>query len=114
MINQYILCMMLSVTLASFSQILLKKSTVCRYNSVIKEYLNLYVIGGYGLLFISMLLTIYAYSGMDYKNGPVIEAFGNVIVLVLSFIFLLLLLVVNRCLLKTSNHRANERQNVCK
>ena len=87
MINQYILCMMLSVTLASFSQILLKKSTVCRYNSVIKEYLNLYVIGGYGLLFISMLLTIYAYSGMDYKNGPVIEAFGNVIVLVLSFIF---------------------------
>ncbi len=87
MINQYILCMMLSVTLASFSQILLKKSTVCKYNSVIKEYLNLYVIGGYGLLFISMLLTIYAYSGMDYKNGPVIEAFGNVIVLVLSFIF---------------------------
>lgn len=52
---------------------------------MIKEYLNPYVIGGYGLLFGSMLLTVYAYSGMDYKNGPVIESLGNVFVLVLGY-----------------------------
>ena len=87
MINQFMISMVISVTLASVSQILLKKSALCTYSSVIREYLNPYVIGGYGLLFLSMLLTIYAYSGMDYKNGPVIEAFGNVIVLVLGYIF---------------------------
>lgn len=88
MINQYILCMLCSVMLASASQILLKISTFNKYDSVIKEYLNPYVIGGYAILVLSMLLTIYAYSGMDYKNGPVIESFGNVAVLILSFVFL--------------------------
>lgn len=87
MINIYILCMFLSVSIASISQLLLKKSAMKSYSSVIREYLNPLVIGGYGLLFLSMLLTIYAYSGMDYKNGPVIESFGNVIVLVLGYIF---------------------------
>lgn len=87
MINRFMLCMLLSVTIASVSQILLKKSTLRSYDAVWREYLNPYVIGGYGLLFLSMLLTVYAYSGMDYKNGPVIEALGNVLVLVLSFMF---------------------------
>lgn len=87
MINQYILCMLISVTIASLSQTLLKKSTFCKYNSVIREYLNPFVISGYGMLFVSMLLTVYAYSGVDYKNGPVIESFGNVLVLVLSYLF---------------------------
>ena len=88
MINHYIVIMFLSVSAASISQLLLKKSAMKKYASVIKEYLNPLVIGGYGILFLSMLLTIYAYSGMDYKNGPIIESFGNVIVLVLGYLFL--------------------------
>ena len=88
MINRYIVIMFLSVSTASVSQLLLKKSAMKKYASVIKEYLNPLVIGGYGILFLSMLLTIYAYSGMDYKNGPIIESFGNVIVLVLGYLFL--------------------------
>ena len=88
MINRYIIIMFLSVSAASVSQLLLKKSAMKKYASVIKEYLNPLVIGGYGILFLSMLLTIYAYSGMDYKNGPIIESFGNVIVLVLGYLFL--------------------------
>ena len=67
-------------------QVLLKKSALKVYDNVIREYLNPYVIGGYGLLFCSMLLTVYAYSGMDYKNGPVIESLGNVFVLVLGYV----------------------------
>lgn len=88
MINPFMLCMFVSVSVASVSQILLKKSAMKTYRSVIREYANPYVIGGYGLLFLSMLLTVCAYSGMDYKNGPVIESLGNVIVLALSCIFL--------------------------
>lgn len=87
MLDRFMLCMLLSVTIASVSQILLKKSALCKYKSVVREYFNPYVIGGYVFLFLSMLLTVYAYSGMDYKNGPVIEALGNVIVLVLSYLF---------------------------
>lgn len=88
MINQYLLCMLISVSIASVSQILLKKSALQKYDSVIKEYLNPWVIGGYGILFLSMLMSVYAYSGVDFKNGPVIESLGNVFVPVLSwFVF---------------------------
>jgi len=85
MISRFMISMFLSVVVASVSQVLLKKSALKKYDNVIKEYLNPYVIGGYGLLFGSMLPTGYAYSGMDYKNGPVIESLGNVFVLVLGY-----------------------------
>lgn len=83
--NHYFMCMLLSVTVASVSQILLKKSAGRQYDSVIKEYMNLWVVGGYALLLLSMLLTLYSYSGLEYKNGPVIESLGNVLVMVLSY-----------------------------
>ena len=84
MISRFVFVMFFSVLIASISQVLLKKSTLNTYDTVVKEYLNPYVITGYGLLLISMLLTVYAYSGMDYKNGPVIESLGNVMVLILG------------------------------
>ena len=86
MINHYLLCMLLSVSVASVSQILLKKSTFQKYDSIIREYLNPWVISGYGMLFLSMLISVYAYSGVDFKNGPVIESLGNVFVPVLSWL----------------------------
>ena len=76
-----------SVTIASLSQLLLKKSATKKYDSFLREYLNPYVIAGYGLLFLSMFLTVLAFRGMDYKNGPVIESLGYVLVLLLSRIF---------------------------
>lgn len=85
MVNRFGFAMLVSVMVASFSQVLLKKSALKKYDNVLKEYLNLYVICGYGMLFGSMLLTVYAYSGMAYKNGPVIESLGNVFVLILSY-----------------------------
>lgn len=85
MFSRFVFAMFLSVAVASISQVLLKKSALKTYDTVVREYLNPYVISGYGLLFLSMLLTIYAYSGMEYKNGPVIESLGNVVVLVLGY-----------------------------
>ena len=87
MINPYLAAMFLSVTVASFSQILLKKSAMKTYESPIREYFNIWVISGYGLLVCSMLISLWAYGGVEYKNGPVIESLGNVLVPLLSFGF---------------------------
>lgn len=85
--NLYFGIYLISVTLASFSQILLKKSATKEYSSVVREYINPWVITGYAMLFFSMFLTILAFRGMDYKNGPVIESLGYVMVLFLSRLF---------------------------
>ncbi len=85
--NIHLLILILSVLIASFSQILLKKSAEKTYSSVIREYLNLYVICGYGMMFLSMLLTIIAYSGMEFTNVQIVEATGYIMVLILSCFF---------------------------
>ena len=83
----HLLILILSVLIASFSQILLKKSAEKTYPSVIREYLNLYVIFGYGMMFVSMFLTIIAYSGMEFTNVQIVEATGYIMVLILSYFF---------------------------
>lgn len=83
----YWLFLLLSVTIASFSQILLKKSAAKKYDNVIKEYLNPYVIIGYGMMVGSTILTILAYRGIEYKNGPVIESLGYILIIALSYFF---------------------------
>lgn len=72
--------------IAAFSQILLKKSAIKTYDNIWREYINPYVIIGYGMMFISMFCTILAYKGIDYKNGPIVESLGYIIVLGLSFL----------------------------
>ena len=85
--TKYYSFMLLAVLLSSFSQILLKKSARSKHNSIIKEYLNIYVIGGYGMMLISTLLIIWAYQRLEYKNGPIIESLGFILVMVLSYLF---------------------------
>lgn len=84
----YFIIFIASVFVASVSQILLKKSAMKQYHYRFGDYLNPYVIVAYGLLFLSMVMTIYAYKGVDLKTGPVIEATGYIFVAVLSAIFL--------------------------
>ena len=76
---------LLSVVIASFSQVMLKLGAGKTYNSKIREYLNVYVITGYGMLFVSMVITIIAYSHLSYLSVPVVEAVGYVLVPVLSY-----------------------------
>ena len=85
--NKYIIFLLLSVIISSTSQILLKKSALKQYKSFIYEYLNPYVIVGYGMMIISTITTILAYRGIEYKNGPVIESLGYLLVMILSWIF---------------------------
>ncbi|MCM1125227.1 MAG: EamA family transporter [Lachnospiraceae bacterium] len=85
--NVYLMILIGSVVMASFAQILLKKSASKTYSSPIREYLNAYVICGYGLMFLSMFVTIMAYSGLDFTNVPVIESLGYVVVMFLGYFF---------------------------
>lgn len=83
--NVFLLVALLSVVIASFSQVMLKLGAGKIYSSKIREYLNFYVISGYGMLFVSMVLTIVAYSHLSYLSVPVVEAVGYVLVPVLSY-----------------------------
>ncbi len=83
----YYLLALLAVSIASFSQILLKKSALKKYDSIIKEYWNPYVVIGYGMLFSSMILAIIAYSGLEFKIVPVLESMGYIFVMILSLLF---------------------------
>ena len=86
--NSYVFLVIASVLIASCSQIILKKSASKEYSSIIREYLNVRVIVGYGMMFISTILTIFAFKGLDYKNGPIIESLGYIFIMFLSRIFL--------------------------
>ena len=82
------LLIFLSVIISAFSQIILKKSAKKNYDSVIKEYLNPYVIVGYIMMFGATIFTILAYKfGLEYKSGPVIESLGYVLIMFLSLWF---------------------------
>lgn len=85
--SKYVGLLLLSVVIASCSQILLKKSAIKKYDSIIKEYLNPLVIIGYGMMVLSTITTILAYRGLEYKNGPVIESSGYILVMILSYFF---------------------------
>ena len=82
--NIYFIPMVAAVVIAGFSQVLLKKGASRQYSSLIFEYVNPFVISGYGLLVMSTVLTTIAYMRLDYKNGPVVEALGFPLVMILS------------------------------
>ena len=58
MINAYFFLALLSLLIASTSQVLLKMGAQREYSSFLREYLNPFVIGGYGLLMVSMVIAI--------------------------------------------------------
>lgn len=76
-----------SVLLSSFSQILLKKGAMQEHESFLKEYLNPWVIIGYGMMFGSVFLTILGLRGLSYLNAPIVESLGYVLVPILSAVF---------------------------
>ncbi len=84
MVNKYMLLLVASVVVASLSQILLKKSAVKTYSSVIREYLNPYVIAGYGMMVLSTLLTVGGYAGLEYCTS-----FSYVLLRLIRFCFFL-------------------------
>lgn len=85
--NPYVLLLIASNIIASSSQILLKKSAGKKYSSFIREYLNIFVIAGYGMMMLSLYMTMCSYAGLDYTNVPLLESMGYIFVMILSRIF---------------------------
>ena len=83
--NPWILLILLSVCLAAASQILLKMGARQKHESALREYLNPWVIGGYGLLVLTTLINIVAYShGVELKSGAIMETLGLVLIMLFS------------------------------
>ena len=84
---KYWIALFAAVVLSSFSQMLLKKAAKTSYENTLKEYLNPWVISGYFLLAASTICVIFAFKGVDFKNGPVIESLGFPLVMIFGRLF---------------------------
>ena len=82
------LIFVISVFIATISQVLLKKSALKHYKNKFKEYLNLQVIFAYCLFFICTLITVSCYKKVPLSFGPILESSGYVFVSILGFFFL--------------------------
>lgn len=70
----YACVLLFGVFISAVSQVLLKKATLKKYDSPLREYLNPYVIIAYSIFILSTLLSIIAYKGIPLSMGPILEA----------------------------------------
>lgn len=70
----YIGLLLLGTFIASVSQVLLKKASMKKYDSVIQEYINPLVICAYILFAGTTFLSVIAYKEVPLSLGPVLEA----------------------------------------
>lgn len=84
----YYVLVVFDVFIAALAQMLLKSSSMNHHKSFIFEYLNIKVIGAYGIMVISLLLNIYAlHHGVMLKELSIIESSSYLFVPLLSFLF---------------------------
>jgi drug/metabolite transporter (DMT)-like permease len=86
-INPYLIILFTGVIIASFSQIILKKSAGKTYPSRIREYVNPYVITGYSMMFGAVFCSMMSYRGFDYTKVPLMESSAYILVMFLSYFF---------------------------
>ncbi|WP_416828554.1 EamA family transporter [Ectobacillus polymachus] len=86
--NKYVLLFLFGVLIANYSQILLKKATLQKYDSKLREYANRYVIAGYMLFTINAGINIIAMKGMSVALVSVLESCSYIIMLIFSRLFL--------------------------
>lgn len=77
----------LSVFLAACAQMLLKQGAHQQYDTWWRQYINGWVIGGYAIMYGTMVLNIFAMSrGVEVKEVSIIESMSYLFVPVLSFV----------------------------
>ncbi len=82
----YYIIVILSVLAAAGAQMLLKKAASNHYPTFWRQYVNPWVIGGYAVLGVSMLVNIFAMSrGVQLKEVGIIESLSYLFVPVLAF-----------------------------
>ncbi len=84
----YKLLVILAVFAAAGAQMLLKQGAKRAYPSFWRQYVNPWVIGGYGVMGASMLLNIFCLSrGVQVKEVSIIESLSYLFVPCLSWLF---------------------------
>lgn len=84
----YYALVVLAVFSAACAQMLLKKGASMRYPSLIRQYLNPWVIGGYAIMGCSLLLNVFCMSrGVQLKEMGGIESLSYLFIPLLSWIF---------------------------
>lgn len=84
----YKLLVILSVLAAAGAQMLLKKGAKIEHATFWSQYLNPWVIGGYGIMGASLLLNIFCLSrGVQVKEISIIESLSYLFVPLLSWLF---------------------------
>lgn len=82
----YYIIVILSVLAAAGAQMLLKKAAGNHYPTFWRQYINPWVIGGYAVLGVSMVVNIFAMSrGIQLKEVGIIESLSYLFVPVLAF-----------------------------
>ncbi len=84
----YYLLVVFSVLAAAGAQMLLKQGAKKQYPGFWRQYLNPWVIGGYGIMGASLLLNIFCLShGVQVKEVSIIESLSYLFVPVFSWFF---------------------------
>ncbi len=82
----YKLFVIFSVFAAACAQMLLKQGTKKQYTSLWRQYINIWVISGYGIMGASLLLNVFCLSrGVKVKEISIIESFSYLFVPLLSY-----------------------------
>ena len=83
----YYLLVIFSVLAAAGAQMLLKQGAKKQYLTFIRQYLNPWVMGGYGIMGASLLLNIFCLShGVQVKEISIIESLSYLFVPLLSWL----------------------------
>ena len=83
----YYILVILSVFLAACAQMLLKQGARQQYAQWWRQYANGWVIGGYAIMFGTMVMNIFAMSkGVQIKEVSIIESMSYLFVPALSFV----------------------------
>ena len=80
--------LLLGIFISALSQIMLKKATLKKFDSIFKEYLNPLVISSYGLYIVTTVLSVVAYKEIPLSLGMVLETTGYFYVTVLGVVIL--------------------------
>lgn len=83
----YYILVIVSVLAAAGAQMLLKQGAKKRYPTFIRQYLNVWVIGGYGIMGASLLLNVFCLShGVQVKEISIMESLSYLFVPLLSWL----------------------------
>lgn len=85
--SSYHFLFLFAVAVAGFGQIALKRATMERCRSLMRQYANGYVALGYFLMLCSMGMVSVAYRGVPLKTAPALDSLGFVLVPALSRLF---------------------------